>query len=140
MRQQAALFITGVDEDSVRRVFNHWKEVLRHPRVQLEIANFNIIAERLKTGYTEEDLMLAIEGCSRDPWIERRNHTGLADVFKPANMARFMQWGEDARIQAAAIARKHEEAERKKQEEASRPRLQITPDRVAQLSQFRKVG
>ena len=140
MRQQAALFITGVDEDSVRRVFNHWAVKTGHERTVLDISNFNKIAGPMKAGYTEEDMLLSVDGIMLDAWYVANDKLGLHIVFSSEKMPGFIKKGVQHRAKEAAIARKQEEAERKQKEEASRPKLQITPERVAQLSQFRKVG
>lgn len=47
----------------VRRVFDHWREVLDHPRAKLDANRRNKIAARLRDGFTVSDLIAAIDGC-----------------------------------------------------------------------------
>lgn len=61
----------------VRRVFDHWREVMTHPRAVLDTKRTKLIARWLKPGsYTADDLCQAIDGCSKTPHNMGQNDTG----------------------------------------------------------------
>lgn len=52
--------------DPVSEVFDHWREVMRHPKAALDDKRRKTIRIALK-GYSVDDLKKAIDGCSRTP-------------------------------------------------------------------------
>jgi len=51
----------------VRAVFDHWREVLKHPQAKLDEKRIKAIASALRLGYSVDQLRTAIDGCSRTP-------------------------------------------------------------------------
>lgn len=51
----------------ITNIFSHWKSVMNHPRSCLDDKRRRVISAALKSGYTEDDLMQAITGCSMTP-------------------------------------------------------------------------
>lgn len=87
--QQAA---SHVDE-----IFNHWREVMNHPRSRMDAKRKKLINDAIKTGYTTDDLKLAITGCSKTPHNMGQNdngqrYDGLHIILKSADQIdRFIQ-------------------------------------------------
>ena len=82
--------------DIVQRIFDHWRNVMGHPRAQLDESRKRYIKGALKWGYTEDDLMQAIEGCAKTPWNmefnkDRQRNDGLHIILKDGGQIdRFM--------------------------------------------------
>lgn len=82
--------------DVVQRIFDHWRNVMGHPRAQLDESRKRYIKGALKWGYTEDDLMQAIEGCAKTPWNmefnkDRQRNDGLHIILKDGGQIdRFM--------------------------------------------------
>lgn len=53
--------------DECREVFEHWQEVMSHPRAKLDDKRRKKVNSRLKDGYTVDDLKQAINGCKKSP-------------------------------------------------------------------------
>ena len=53
---------------NVLKVFQHWQNVMRHPRAQLDKKRKGKILEALKLGYEVEELKHAIDGCAKTPF------------------------------------------------------------------------
>lgn len=53
--------------DRVDEVFAYWQNVMKHPRAKLDRKRRQKIKDRLADGYSEDDLMRAIDGCKRSP-------------------------------------------------------------------------
>lgn len=49
-------------------VFNHWKTVLNHPRAILDKKRKKVIEDRLRDGFTVEDLLQVPLGVKNSPW------------------------------------------------------------------------
>ena len=52
---------------SIEIVFNSWKQYCNHPRSNLDDKRKKLITDALKTGYTEDQLIEAIRGCTNTP-------------------------------------------------------------------------
>ena len=48
----------------VSNVFEHWKNIMQHPRARLDEKRDKLIRDRLRDGYTEQDVKDAIDGCA----------------------------------------------------------------------------
>jgi hypothetical protein len=80
-------------------VFNHWREVMDHPRAKFGKDDERIkkVIARLKDGYTVEDLKAAVDGCAKTPHNMGENergqrYDGLHVICKNGdNVDRFMR-------------------------------------------------
>lgn len=54
-------------------VFDHWKTTLNHPMAKLDKNRKKVISERLKDGYSIDDLKTAINGCKNSEWHMGKN-------------------------------------------------------------------
>lgn len=61
------------DSTPADQVFEHWKTSLNHPRSILDAKRRRLINERLKEGFSVEDLKLAIDGCKQSPFHQGQN-------------------------------------------------------------------
>lgn len=63
-------------------VFEFWKSLLSNARSRLDQERRKKIAERLRDGYTVEDLKFAVIGCSFSPYHQGMNdsHTRYQDI------------------------------------------------------------
>ena len=52
---------------SIEIVFNSWKQYCNHPRSNLDDKRKKLITDALKNGYTEDQLIEAIRGCTNTP-------------------------------------------------------------------------
>jgi len=64
------------ESDPVAVVFAHWQNVMQHPRAKLDDKRRRKIRDRLKDGYTVDDLMQAVDGCKRSPHHMGENDRG----------------------------------------------------------------
>jgi len=55
-------------KDLVRDVFDHWRNVMGKGSAKLTNDRRNKIMSRIREGYTKDDLIKAIDGCSRSDW------------------------------------------------------------------------
>ncbi len=77
-------------KDDVDFIFNHWKQVMGHPKAVLDKHRREFISAALTLGYAVEELCEAISGCSRTPHNMGANehgerYDGLHIIFKDAN-------------------------------------------------------
>lgn len=57
-------------------LFNHWKTTCNHPRSQLTAKRKKLLRNRLKEGYTHDDIAEAIMGCANTPFNQGKNDSG----------------------------------------------------------------
>jgi uncharacterized protein YdaU (DUF1376 family) len=57
-------------------IFDHWQKKLNHPKSKFDTKRQKAVNARLSDGYTVEDLLLAIDGCSQDSWSMGKNDSG----------------------------------------------------------------
>jgi hypothetical protein len=92
-----------MDVDLVAEVFSHWKFIMGHERARMDVKRAQVIRDRLRDGYTLEDLCLAIEGCAASAF-----HMGMNDrhqkydsitlILRDADhVDQFIERGEEAR-------------------------------------------
>lgn len=62
--------------DEPDRVFAYWQKVMQHPKAKLDRKRRQKIRDRLKDGYSTDDLMRAIDGCKRSPHHMGQNDRG----------------------------------------------------------------
>jgi len=65
-----------MDIDGIKQVFENWKKVLNHPRAVLDKKRVKVINERLRDGYTVEELNLVPHGVKLSPWNMGQNPNG----------------------------------------------------------------
>lgn len=75
-------------EDEVRAVFAAYQR--HHPRAKLDAKRRSRIEDRLKDGYTIEELAQAIDGCHGSEWHRGQNdrgrrYTGLELILRDAD-------------------------------------------------------
>lgn len=66
-----------IQTESVQEVFAYWQSKLDHPGAKLTAERQTKIVNRLKDGYTSEQIKKAIDGCASSPF-----HTGENDQRK----------------------------------------------------------
>lgn len=62
-----------MDIDGIKTLFENWKSVLNHPRSVLDKKRVKVLDERLKDGFTVEDLKLVPYGVKNSPWHMGQN-------------------------------------------------------------------
>lgn len=63
----------------ILRVIEHWKTATNHPKAKTDaVDRFDMVKARLKEGFTEEELLLAVDGIAAMPYVgnEGRKATG----------------------------------------------------------------
>lgn len=93
-------------------LFEHWKAVMGHTRARMDLARKKIIQARIGDGYTQEDLMMAIDGCAASAFHMGENDRGqrydsLTLIFRDADhVDKFIRAGEYAhKIAAERVAK-----------------------------------
>ena len=67
----------------VDSIFNHWKARMNHPRARLDDRRKKLIRAALKLGYSETELITAVDGCAKSPYHmaqDGRNTTVYDDI------------------------------------------------------------
>jgi hypothetical protein len=89
-RMPARHAASGATSENVELVFRHWKQVLDHPRAQLDPKRTRVIRARLQE-FSAEDLCAAIDGCAasdfhmgRHPKTQGARHDGIELIFRDA--------------------------------------------------------
>jgi hypothetical protein len=59
--------------EAIKEVFEYWKEQCDHSRALLDSKRAGLILQQLKLGRTIQDLKLAIDGASIDPFSQGKN-------------------------------------------------------------------
>jgi hypothetical protein len=62
--------------DAAQQVFEHWQQVLDHPKAVFAGKRERAVRARLKEGRSVEDLKLAIDGCAKTPHNLGQNDRG----------------------------------------------------------------
>lgn len=57
-------------------VFTYWRDVMDHPKAKLDRKRKQKIKDRLADGYSVDDLMRAVDGCSKSPHHMGQNDRG----------------------------------------------------------------
>ncbi len=76
--------------DLPRRVFDHWRSRMNHPRAKLDEKRRKLIRKAINLGYTETDLISAIDGCAASDFHMGREpgktsvHDGLDLILRDA--------------------------------------------------------
>lgn len=76
-------------DDSVRTVFEFWKETHNHPTSKLDDKRRKRINARLEEGYPVDDLLAAISGALNDSWLMGKNpgnkrYDGIETILRDA--------------------------------------------------------
>lgn len=58
---------------SVKEIFSHWQNQLKHPKAKLTGSRIKKIQLRLREGYTVEQIKTAIDGCAASPFHRGEN-------------------------------------------------------------------
>lgn len=111
--------------DEIREVFDYWREVMAHPRARLDASRSRTVRAMLETGYTVDDLKLAIDGCAGSEW--HRGHNDRQTVYDSLGLIcrdadhvdKFMGLGE--RLHNRVRARLEERARHDAPREPKRP-------------------
>ena len=81
----------------IDEIFQHWKDVLGHQRAKLDDKRRRIIRKAMECGYTKDEIMQAITGCSLTPHNMGHNdrgqrYDGLGIILRDAdNIDRFIR-------------------------------------------------
>ena len=73
---QKTLSLPGTD--AVERIFAHWQIVMKKPRARLDDDRRELISDRLKEGFTPDDICKSVDGYASDPWSMGRNDRNKA--------------------------------------------------------------
>lgn len=70
------------ERETVRRIFQHWQYTCDHPKAKATPERIAKIRQRLRDGYTEADIIAAINGCAASPFHrgENENATRYDDL------------------------------------------------------------
>lgn len=104
-----------MDADSVAEVFAHWKFLMGHDRARMDLKRAQVIRDRLRDGYTVEDLFLAIEGCASSAFHmgendRRQVYDSITLILRDADhVDKFISMGELARKKIAAMQDRQEQ-------------------------------
>lgn len=82
--------IRGKYTEDIEKVFEYWKEIMQHPRSVLDDKRKKLIRNALKIGYSVEQCLKAVHGCSVTPHNIGDNdrnarYDGLHIIFKDAD-------------------------------------------------------
>lgn len=106
VEEQIANAISSTTSQRVGRIYAHWRDVRKKtdPRYNRLIdSRRSKIVARLRDGFTEEQLIEALDAVANDPWEERWRHDDIATLFKSAEAVdRFLAFGDKKRRKAAA--------------------------------------
>ena len=74
-------------KEMVNLVFEHWKKTLNHPRAVLGKKRSDCISKAIALGYSNEQLMAAVDGCAKSTWHMGANddgkvHDGITLIFR----------------------------------------------------------
>lgn len=127
--------------DQVEEVFLFWREILSDPRARLDQERRKKINERLKDGYTAEDLKLACIGCHLSDWHARGmndRHTPYKDIElicrNAKNVDKFREIAErEAHRIFAERQRAEERAAAERQAPQHTPRAPVSDETRAKL-------
>lgn len=101
-----------VEKNSPETVFLHWQTVLNYKRARLDVKRRKLISDRLKDGYSFEDMMDAVNGCYLSPFHQGENQDSkrfddLGLILRDAaHMDQFIGLYEDAQQRFEAMQRK----------------------------------
>jgi hypothetical protein len=103
--------------ENVLTVFNHWTAIMDHKRARMDVARARVIRERLRDGYSVEDLCLAIDGCAASSFHmgendRRQVYDSISLILRDADhVDKFIRAGETAhRMIAQSVERSKEAA------------------------------
>lgn len=88
--------------ESVLAVFNHWSIIMGHTRARMDLKRAQVIRERMRDGYTIEDLCLAIDGCAASAFHmgendRRQVYDSITLILRDADhVDKFIRAGETA--------------------------------------------
>jgi hypothetical protein len=103
-----------MNPDDILAVFRHWQLIMGHDRARMDVKRAQCIRERLRDGYSVEDLQLAIEGCAASAWNMGENpgrviYDSITLILRDADHTeRFMAMGETARKMIANMQKRQE--------------------------------
>ena len=103
-----------MNPDDILAVFNHWKAIMGHTRARLDVKRAQCIRERLRDGYSVDDLQVAVEGCAATAWNMGENpgrvvYDSITLICRDSDhVERFMQTGETARRMISNMQRRQE--------------------------------
>lgn len=72
-REPATPPVADATSASVTSVFDHWRAVMNHPGAKLDDKRKKLIRARLNDGYSEKQLLSAIDGCKASPFHMGKN-------------------------------------------------------------------
>ena len=127
-----------MNADDVAAVFAHWKAIMGHERARMDLKRAQVIRDRMRDGYTVEDLYLAVEGCASSAFHmgendRRQVYDSITLILRDADHCdRFIALGELARKKIAAMQ------ERQAAAEQDGPRAAPTEEEKARVRELLK--
>tara|TARA_R110002020_G_scaffold106502_5_gene247837 strand:+ start:385 stop:969 length:585 start_codon:yes stop_codon:yes gene_type:complete len=97
------LLPTGEDatEGTVREVFDYWRQASGHTRAKLSPLRARKVRQRLRDGFTVDDLQAAIDGMVGSDFHRRNKHTDLALALRDVeHVERFRGMAQETQAQA----------------------------------------
>ena len=125
-----------MDAESVASVFAHWKAIMGHTRARMDLKRAQVIRDRMRDGYSVDDLCLAIDGCAASAFHMGQNdrhmvYDSITLILRDADHTdRFITLGEQAH--------KLIEAREQRREEAEKVRTPPTDDEKARVRELLK--
>lgn len=122
--------------DLISRLFSHWQTIHDCHRSRLDQKRQKALQDRLKDGYTEEDIRDAIEGCALSDWHmgqneRRQKYNDLTLICRDAShLDRFIEIKEQAK----------REAKRAEEKFVARADPEVAREAVIQLRNRMRVG
>lgn len=115
--------------ESVVEVFSHWKTIMGHKRAQMDLKRAQVIKDRLRDGYTVEDLCLAVEGCASSAFHMGENdrrmvYDSITLILRDADHTdKFIAMGELARKKIEAMEQRKENEQKAAPTEEEKERV-----------------
>ncbi len=134
--------VVQVRYEQVQRVFDYWRIRMAHKRAKLDEKRRKKIRMRLDDGYTEQDLIDAIDGCGLSDFHSGRNdrNTAYNDIELICRDAKhvdmFIALAEKVKVRKALA----EQAARTKKEEDERLALEREARRLSNDSPSLKLA
>ena len=123
-----------MDAETVAAVFNHWRIMMAHDRAKMDFKRAQAIRDRLRDGYSVDDLCLAIDGCCASAWHMGQNdrhikYDSITLILRDADhVDRFISMGEEAHKMIEARKQRQEIAEK-----LAQPPTEQEKERVREL-------
>ena len=132
----------SVSQEDIALVFEMQRN--RHPRERLSKDKAKLIRERLKDGYTVEDLGNAILGCHHTPHNlgdndRKTKYLGLHVSLHSNNVSRFIEVGESVEVHKNRDTTATDEKKRLESKRFAEARNLSEEERASQVAEFQRM-